>query len=433
MQRLRTVKVMTETLSLELPAKKVFQPVLAGFLIEGMRSWNIPEADALALRLASEEVFRRIEGLAERLETKLTYRTHGLELTFAFRLGSVDLHRLNLVAEERSSRSDWLVVSRFLDRLKVSHGFGGRLELALSKDRSYRQLAETLSPLDIDWQLAELRRPNERELQLFTARLSRSCDPERLSPFLHKPGKLRDMLASGNLDIQLALDGQSDPLGGTILDLRDPRWIHIHGPFDFTQDRGLGETLMENLEERLQAHRPGLLAADPALYRAPQATMELGVRRLRLHQDAELTVAFQLRPNIGRDGVVWTDERLRPFLEAEYQRLGLQRELQDWQQGLRPTKGRSVISCDLDREYRDATLRPVLAGGDIADNLRRHLERLNREGYLNACFELDLGDARQLRFLEPLAELGFSPAYLLPNAGRSDLLVFLGAGEPPAA
>jgi hypothetical protein len=46
-------------------------------------------------------------------------------------------------------------------------------------------------------------------------------------------------------------------------------------------------------------------------------------------------------------------------------------------------------------------------------------------GISRLSFEIDLGVGWQLAFVPGLLSAGFSPAYVIPHAGRGDLLVFV--------
>jgi hypothetical protein len=121
---------------------------------------------------------------------------------------------------------------------------------------------------------------------------------------------------------------------------------------------------------------------------------------------------------------VYTDQGIEAFLREKYVEFAFPREvLTDWD---RPEviAHRSVLATDFNRRLGQATLQPVLAGGDCTSNIADHLKLLQSENVGNIRFEIDLGERWQASFIPALLANNFKPMVLLPYAGKGDIVVF---------
>jgi hypothetical protein len=121
---------------------------------------------------------------------------------------------------------------------------------------------------------------------------------------------------------------------------------------------------------------------------------------------------------------VWTAPELRPFLEREYVRLCMARDLVTAREEGERRTTHSVFSARLDRQLSSATLNAVLDGRDDEENLCRQVAALETEGFSTILFELDLSTARNAMLAPVLLRNGFVPRLVMPYAGYSDVVVF---------
>lgn len=82
----------------------------------------------------------------------------------------------------------------------------------------------------------------------------------------------------------------------------------------------------------------------------------------------------------------------------------------------------SVFTAAFDQ--KKITLRLLLAGNDVKENLIKHLQLFKQENYLNIFFELDLGQAWQAEMVPALLASQFKPCLVMPNAGKGDVVLF---------
>jgi len=121
---------------------------------------------------------------------------------------------------------------------------------------------------------------------------------------------------------------------------------------------------------------------------------------------------------------VWASQELRPFLEGEYRRLVLPREIHLTKYQGEHQDLHSVFTSEFDRELHEVTLRALWPGKDSLENLKKHVQIFGEERLPNILFEMDLGIPWQADLTSPLLSLGFKPRFIIPYGGSSDLVIF---------
>jgi len=123
---------------------------------------------------------------------------------------------------------------------------------------------------------------------------------------------------------------------------------------------------------------------------------------------------------------VWSAPELEPFLKEAYRRLVLPREIRLVKPWGESRAEFSVLASALDRTRKTVTLRPVLTGADIEENIRQHRRLFHREKIIHEYLELDLAQPWQADFTAPLLLNGFTPRLIIPYGGVGDLVIFQG-------
>ena len=127
----------------------------------------------------------------------------------------------------------------------------------------------------------------------------------------------------------------------------------------------------------------------------------------------------------------WSHRCLDSFLREQYQRLVLPREIRLIEPGGETQSRFSVLSAEIDRLRKEAILRPVLPGSDQEENLRNHVDLLQRDGSLNIFGILDLAHPHEAEFMPALLACGFKPRLIVPYGGDGDWVVLqLSDGRP---
>jgi anti-sigma regulatory factor (Ser/Thr protein kinase) len=419
-------------MNLNIPGNPELLSVATTFSEIGSRSLGLGAEEALALTLATEEIFTNLARLGLPTDWVLQDGSHHVTLSVSFPQKQIDLASLNLVAkvdlanEGESPGVGWLLAAKSVDRFQIENHSHDKTTFVLTKKRYYPEAEPSTTWPKPEQRVAEYREPNEQELALFCARLVKSEDPSRLLGFLRRPGRLFHMMTAGEAVVRLAFSARGEPLGGAVLELLQRQMAFLHGPYLFEQPPETGASLFRELVRKVaKSALHGIVSmGTEELYR--DGDMEyLGEQILR-QQDGSHEVQRMFYRHITEDegSVVWVAPCLQAFLEETYDRLELARGLESWQPCSQVRAKHSVLSTDLRREKNLAVFRPLLEGSDLESNLKVHIEQLRADGFVNFMFEMDLGESRQMAFAEPLIASGFRPQLLVPEAGRGDLLYF---------
>jgi hypothetical protein len=114
---------------------------------------------------------------------------------------------------------------------------------------------------------------------------------------------------------------------------------------------------------------------------------------------------------------------MKDYLEEEYGRLFLARDIHLVQHLGDTKKGESIFGAEMHRERSEVIFRPLWPGDDFSKNLNRHLDLCRKESLNNIFFILDLG-VHWHAFLAPsLIKEGFVPKMIIPFAGQADLVL----------
>ncbi len=425
-------------------ADEGFLPLVKSFVENSALCFGLGRDEVLGLKLAAEEVFvhlcRVVMPGGGPLEIHCSAGGYYVRTVFSFQTDSFDMRGFNLTAsvsvEDDIDLYDMglVIASRSVDRLQMSREKGDELRLILIKEKVYpRDLEE--SPAECR-PLSEfsLREPRAEEIK-FVTRLARSCYPGAFLPdFFLYPGKVADMIATDEVHA-IAAFGPSGEIGGAVL------WhgvgssmVECFGPFLFGQPApsSMSEALLEAcLSAIARTDTVGLINTCPTP-ELPRTHFErLGTLTVRTEAGGagtDVQAWFRLmREDAG--SAVWVHADLLDFVERQYRRLVLPREIRPAQHSGEQVPKHSVLSAELDRLQGRVTLRPMWPGMDARDNIAQHLRLLVEEGMLNIVFAMDLGQSWQAELAPALLELRFEPRCLLPYAGQGDVVLFQFCGE----
>lgn len=422
---------------LTIPLNSNFLPLATAFAERAAGALGLGRAEGLKLTLACEEVFGYLAAVAppgEAVTITAEGRVYYLRLDFVFKAREVDLRLFNLAArispddEADLEQLGLLIASRTVERfLLTDQGHEGLL-LSLFKERAYppdEGHSAAAAPAEAELAL----RPAAPEDLAALARLLKAHHRlEVYPPSFAVPGKLIDMVASGEYSALVACD-QQGRLGGAILwDRTAGRTVRCHGPYLFNRpgDSPAAEQLVEGCVSAL-AHSD----AAGIIFMYPPPEMPGGYFELLGSLDfhagdggwLEMPCYYrQLQEDPGL--VVWSHPGLDDFLKEQYQRLAFARDLNS-SQGVEHRRGpHSVFSTSLDREHARAVLHPMWDGEDLAENLARHVKALNGEGVSNLFCHIDLAYTWQAALTGHLLEAGFTPRLILPFGGKGDVVIF---------
>ncbi|MBN2808457.1 MAG: hypothetical protein JXR80_03070 [Deltaproteobacteria bacterium] len=431
-----------------------FLPTVQTFIENTALTFGLGHAEALALTLAGEEIFNYLcSSVKPQTEIEISCHEGGYyaALHFSLPIHNFAMRAFNLTAtidlEDEKSLDEMglLIASRMVDYLRIGQNESGRLQLLLRKEKSYPQAAANIFPpgAPISDQFTIIS-PEAEELKFFINACRRGTAADRLPPEFDYPGKVVDMVNSGDFRAAIARDHTGHIGGGIIWFWSSNKMVECHGPYILAPAAdphpAMAPALRQALSEALLEHCLNAIAKSPAvglLNRAPGPDLprhhfeSLGtVSEYRSGAPALEIPALLRQMQEDPGAVAWAHPDLEPFLRRHYQRLTLPREIRLTSESGEATTAFSVLATDFDRPRQKVTLRPLWAGTDMAKNIADHLAIFAEEELNNIFFVLDLGQSWQAAFFPALTQNGFTPRLLLPYGGTGDLLVLQKTGVP---
>lgn len=428
------------TLSLSLDADPAFLPTVTQFVETVAALFGLGREEVLKLRLAAEEIFVYLSNIVcpgKALEVRCLNGLYYARVLFLFSAPEINLRGLNIASsmnldhEADLEEMGLMIASRSVDHLHIAVEKNKQVCLAVTKERAYPRNVETL-PLPETAEKIALETPDRERLKRFAVLVAQSpahshAEPSRPS-FFSTPGKVADMAASGEVQAVVALNARKEIVGGVLFRQRSEKIVECFGPYAFHREKEAeinGVLLQACIGRIARSKALGLLSLSglPDSLRPHFETLgSLDVRGKGLAPVRQTSYYRHLHEDPGSE--VWSCAELTPYLQGEYDRLVLAREIRNVQDMGETRSGSSLFAADVGRERSEATLRPLWPGADFAANVKRHVRFLQSDGFLNLFFELDLGVPWHAEIVPALLAHGFQPAIILPFAGQSDLILF---------
>lgn len=415
-----------------------FLPVALAFVEKSAQGFAFGPAETGSLVLATEELYTYYLGQAARgssVELRLQDFGYQLVLTLTVPLAHPELqalnltHRINPDSEESLATLGPMIAARSVTRLALEFGASGALQLRLTRVRDYPAVQPLVPPRTPPLRDPVLREASGEDL-LHLATLVAGSGAGFVPPFLARPGLGADMLTRGDLAALVAQDG-ARMTGGVLWTRVGESTIEVFGPYLFCPDAD-GQQLAALLDEVVRrVSRSGarvLIRRQDRLANPARHFDFLGELQLRpAHPQAPALhwphYFRQLLDDVG-GRAVYADALLAGFLRTEYARLCLPRQVRELPPSGVQRSGASVLGVEFEHARSLATLRPLSAGRDMRENLDAHLALLAHEGIRNAIVEIDTARSEDTAFAPVLADLGFVPRLLVPDAGVGDLVLY---------
>ena len=227
----------------------------------------------------------------------------------------------------------------------------------------------------------------------------------------------------------LAAVGNSGEIGGAVFwHLLGENTVECFGPYIFNQDpaSNISEELMEGCISAVgRTPSVGIINLQPTP-EFPRHHFELLGTLDDYAPDGSCvtTEAWFRLMNEDTGSTVWVHPGLEAFVRRQYAGLVLPREIRVDRPSGEALPRHSVLSAEFNRLQGYVTLEPIWPGEDAEENIERHVRLMESEKILNIHFIVDLGEAWQTVFVPGLLARGFEPRFILPNAGKADLVVF---------
>jgi hypothetical protein len=430
---------MTETasrLSLDLQADICWIPLVQGVVETGAPVMGLDPGKTLRLALAAEEFILHLSRTAPgtRLTLTLSREASSVSALFQFESSPEDLWAMNLTAASEISQDldqgmahmGLLLASRVADRFSIALN-GRTLSVTLFQDIIYPEIEKAEVPS------TPLRGTLSAQACSDPADISHACAltmalyPEPLYPKAFRtPGNIIDRISQGRFHAGLVKDEAGTAAGMICWQIPSRRTVEFYGPYLFSEGDGIAQLLIDHLINQVARTEAITLYSRAAGPDLPPGNFEplaaLAYRQANGQKETRTLWFRHLREDMGCP--VWAHPVLGPFLKQTYERLFLIRTIREYKDpgGSRPA--RSLLGTRLGADKQEAFIRPMLDGTDIRENIRRHIQLLVDENYVNLFFTMDLSVGWQAALGKILTETGFEPAYVLPYAGESDKVIF---------
>jgi hypothetical protein len=414
-----------------------FLPVVTGFVEKANLAFGLGKSETLKLTLAAEEIFAylcRMTKAGEMIEVSCSGGIYYGAVEFLFSRRDFNMKGFNITAkispesEEGLEEMGLLIAARSVDHLQMIERDSERLSLSLVKEKEYPPDPDVQIPEIPYMDLFSIKTPSPEEIKAFVALLNFHYEKYLTPPSFKIPGKVADMVFSGEYGAAVAVNHKGLTGGGILWRRLGEKTIECFGPYLFQQKSNvrLAESLLNSFLGRIaKTEILGIFSKYPTSH-LPKGYFESLGTITYFREDKTLTAltAFfrQLIEDTG--AYVWASQELKPFLEEEYKRLVLPREIHLAKYQGEHKDLHSVFTSEFDKELNGVTLRAIWPGKDTLENLQRHIQVFKEEKLLNILFEMDLGISWQADLADPLLTLGFKPRFIIPYGGHSDLVVF---------
>lgn len=407
------------------------------FSEESAKTFGLSEVEALKLTLASEEIFIylcRASRAEDAIAIEATNGGYYVQVKFLFKVQTFNPRAFNLTStispEDTASLDEMglLLASRQVDRFSIAGNSQEGLELVLIKEKSYPALEGSKTPEIKESKNYTIKIPDPESLKLF-CRMAIAHYPGNLCPPAFSfPGKVVDMILSEEYGASVAMGDQRKLGGGIFWHWVGKKTVESFGPYVFNHPAGseLATRLVDSCIEKIaKTDAIGLIHrySTPDM---PSGYLEqLGSIDV-MQPDGKINpwpiYYRQLNEDLGCQ--VWAHPDLEVFLQGEYRRLFLAREIHLARNEGEQRPSHSVFAPQFDKVHGQITLKAIWDGMDAAENLAQHVKVFRAENLQNIFFEIDLASAWQAALTSALLENRFQPRLILPYAGEADVVVF---------
>jgi histidinol-phosphate aminotransferase len=413
------------------------------FAEEAAASCGLGKQEALSMVLATEEIFLYLchnAGSGQNVEILSAGGPYYLQLDFVFSEAEMSLRAFNLTykpayeKEEDMADVGLLLASRQVDQFRLIREPNHMLRLVLIKEKRYPSPGKAQVILPADAAGYTVRPAAPMEVERFGRMALRFFANSEVPPFFEQPGKLTDMVASGDYACAVAADKRGHLAGGILWRCSGTKTTECYGPYVFGQlgENDPGAELLECCLEDVAKTPAVNLINRYRGGRLPHGYFdELGsYSEYRDDNSTAVQIVFFRQLSEDPGAKVWASPQLDDFLLQEYRRLVLPREVAFVADEDAPALADySVLTADLLREQSAATLRLLWPGRDLEQTVADHVKLFEEESWKNVSAEVDLGLPWQAGFAAALLKSGFMPRLILPHAGQGDVVLFR---RPPA-
>jgi hypothetical protein len=424
----------TKTASLRMPFASSFLASAMEFAAKGAQAFGYTDRVSSGLMLAVEELFTFYlsqAAPASMVEINLEDQGYRMALSISFRAADPDLRPFNLtwrVSHDSEASLDTLgpmIAARMVSSLRLEFAPEEQIIIHMTRDREYTKAHDVPLPLRTGKTL-RISEPGREDLHHFAA-MAATALPKGLPIFLAHPAMGADMLTAGRLSALLIHSGEWI-VGGVLWRPISEGCLELFGPYLFCQDPGdsaLTALLDETVSRVSRSPYRGLLRRQGPLAGYERFFDYLGEVRMNTPEGSGERQVYYFRHLLEETGAIaYGQGSLTAFLEDQYQRLCLPRQLRESAIDLQRLSETSVLTAELNYARSLAIIHPLRPGRDMTANLSAHLAMFADQGIDNVLMEINVAKPNEAVFCGALEETGFRPRLLIPDAVLGDLVVY---------
>ena len=422
---------------LQVRTDEKFLPVVISFVEKGAELFGLAQTQGTELALAIEEIFAylcKADRNAQVVDIRCLGGGYYIRIDFFLSTRAFNMRAFNLTAsvsvgdEGGMEEMGLRIASRLVDRLEFTEADGRGARLSLVKEKAYPAMLKTDSIQACPLKSFRVTAPLQEDLKRAAHLITRTYPPQLIPSFFRFPGKVADMVAGGEYRAVVA-KGDGDRLGGCILwHWYGIKTVECFGPYIFNQPspHPMGEELIDACIGDIAKTQAVCLINQYPTDELPLKHFErLGGWMGFLPEGTRITRTAYFRQMKEDPGAsVWCHPDLESFLQQEYRRLFLPREILTVRDFGESMPAFSVLWTEFDRPQAQATLRPLQFGSDAKENLSKHVRLLTEEPATSVFFFMDLAHPRQTLFTPYLLDQRFQPKAVIPYAGDGDVVIF---------
>lgn len=420
----------SKILLIRLPFRSAFLPLAMEFAERGARGFGYSDRECSGLMLAVEELFSFYQEQATAgttVEVELEDQSYRLNLSMSFRAADPDLRPFNLTWRVRPDSEESLrtlgpmIAARTVSTLRFEFAEKQLVTIRLTLNRGYPTAQPAALPPRQTAHPVQVVKASREDLVHFCGILAgavNDCIPAALA----RPAMAADMVTAGRLHALLAHSGEWIVGGVAWLPLTDGN-AEMFGPYLFCDDPddGLLTALTEGVIScvsrtsfRGLLRRQGDWVGHERFFDCLGEVQMGGKRRVYYFRN--------LKEESGT--AAYCRGSLAAFVQAEYDRLDLPRQLRDAVVDAKHLQGPSVLNVKLDWPDKTAIIRPLRPGNDMCENLAGHLRLLDEQGIQNILMEINAARSEETVFSQALEDAGFAARLLIPDAVGGDLVLY---------
>ncbi len=247
--------------------------------------------------------------------------------------------------------------------------------------------------------------------------------------FFRYPGKILDIIASGEMEVAIYSDGKGN-VAGCVFWAKGEHLIEVYGPYVFVPGHHAGEELTRFLLESVG--RTGLKSliirhptpGVPELWfeKLPPIGWNSNTNGSGDSFNSPTPLYRQLEEDTGATVVVHPE--FAQAVSEWYDQLNLPRFIiSSIPAGEAPDEF-TVFSVRIDNNRKTTSLSMRSVGTDVEIILAAHINHLSEQGISRITYEMDLSNEMEVFLVSSLLKSGFSPSYIIPWGGSGDILVF---------